>query len=312
MVSIPRVKAYYREKGFVLYQGDALEFLPKFPAETFDLIFADPPYRLSNDGFTCHAGRRVSVNKGEWDKSKGVEEDFDFHFSWIAACREPLKRNGSIWVSGTLHSIYQCGYALQLAGYKVLNDIAWYKPNAPPHLAARYFAHSHETLLWARKFRNAGHKFNYSLMKLKDWPEDFLKREGRQMRSVWAVNTPTPEEKKFGKHPTQKALLVLLRIVLACTDKGDLVLDPFTGSSTTGLACWLTGRSFVGIDTEEKYLELSIKRLKDIQKHGFHPNNTRRKLRMPREKPMAQKAGRTSDIESFIRELEEIRAKPDG
>jgi len=309
MVSIPRVKAYYREKGFVLYHGDALDLLPRFKAETFDLIFADPPYRLSNDGFTCHAGRRVSVNKGEWDKSKGVAEDFDFHFSWIAACREPLKRNGSIWVSGTLHSIYQCGYALQLAGYKVLNDIAWYKPNASPNLSGRYFTHSHETLLWARKFKNAKHKFNYRLMKEGDWLEDFLKKPGKQMRSVWALRTPPTEEKKFGKHPTQKPLDVLLRIILACTDKGDLVLDPFTGSSTTGLACWLTGRSFVGIDTEEEYLRLSLKRLEDLKKFGRRRASRRKAkgLVSPRQQPIAFDDPR--DIRGFMKELEEIRRR---
>lgn len=310
MALIPGLKPYYEEKGFVLYHGDALELLPELPEESFDLIFADPPYRLSNDGFTCQAGRRVSVNKGDWDKSKGVEEDFAFHLKWISLCRGPLKNHGSIWISGTMHSIYQCGYALQLAGYKLLNDISWYKPNAPPHLAARYFAHSHETLLWARKYKDTGHRFNYRLMKEGDWPEDFLKRADRQMRSVWAISTPAPDEKKFGKHPTQKPVLLLLRILLACSSKGSLVLDPFAGSSTTGLACRLTSRSFVGIDKEEKYLELSLKRLEDLKKHGLHLNGremgTKNGYRVPAQ------ARRANDIERFLDELKGIQGRADS
>ncbi len=196
MPNISGVKPYYEEDGFIFYQGDSLMFLPKLPEDSVDMIFADPPYHLSSDGFTCHAKRRVSVKKGEWDKPKGVEEDFQFHLEWFRKCRQPLKRNGTIWTSGTMHSIYKCGYALQLAGYKLLNDIAWFKPNAPPHLACRYFAHSHETLIWARKFKDARHTFHYELMKTGVWNGDFLKRQDRQMRSVWAINTPSPEEKK--------------------------------------------------------------------------------------------------------------------
>jgi site-specific DNA-methyltransferase (adenine-specific) len=126
-------------KGYVLIQGDSLNVLPTLIPESVDMIFADPPYNLSNGGFTCHAGRAVSVNKGEWDKSKGVEKDFEFHRQWIRACRDVLKPNGTIWISGTYHSIYACGFALQLEGYHVLNDIAWFKPNASPKLAFNTF-----------------------------------------------------------------------------------------------------------------------------------------------------------------------------
>ena len=131
--------AFYTERGVRLYRGDAIETLEKLPANSVDLIFADPPYNLSNGGFTCHAGKRTSVNKGRWDKSNGIDQDYEFHHRWIAACRRVLKENGSIWVSGTYHSIYVCGFALQKQGWHLLNEICWYKPNAAPHLACRMF-----------------------------------------------------------------------------------------------------------------------------------------------------------------------------
>lgn len=257
---------YYSEPGFDLRLGDCLELLEDMAPESVDMIFADPPYNLSNGGFSVHAGRRVSVNKGSWDVSKGFEQDFAFHKEWISKCKRVLKPNGTIWISGTYHSIYACGYALQLLGYHILNDICWYKPNAAPNISGRYFAASHETLIWARKNEKSRHKFNYELMKNSDWGKDPFKRTGRQMRSVWAINTPPPWEKKFGKHPTQKPLELLKRVVLSSSDEDDLVLDPFTGSSTTGLACYTYSRRFIGIDTNKEYLDLSKKRLADFKK----------------------------------------------
>lgn len=257
-------KPYFATEKFVLYQADCLDIISQLPDNSVDMIFADPPYGLSNGGFTVHAGRRVSVNKGEWDVSRGVEKDFAFHYNWIKACKRILKPDGTIWVSGTYHSIYACGYALQLTGYKILNDISWFKPNASPNLSGRYFTASHETLIWARKEKNARHKFDYKLMKEGNWPEDAFKKPGKQMRSVWSINTPKPWEKKFGKHPTQKPIDLLKRVVLASTNKNDLVLDPFTGSSTTGLAASQYDRKFIGIDLEKDYLDLSIKRFRDM------------------------------------------------
>lgn len=260
-------KPYYEKQNFKLYLGNSFESLPKFKSESFDMIFADPPYNLSNGGFTVHAGKRVSVNKGKWDKSKGFKDDYEFHYKWIKECKRLLKPNGTFWVSGTYHSIYQCGYALQALGYHILNDITWYKPNASPNLSGRFFTASHETLIWARKNKEAKHYFNYNYMKEGDWKEDFLKNPGKQMRSVWAIGTPKKVEKKFGKHPTQKPVELLKRIVLASTKKGDKILDPFTGSSTTGLVAYLYGRSFVGIDNEKKYLDLSIKRFGELDRN---------------------------------------------
>jgi len=258
-------KPYFKDNNFTLYHSNSLDFLNELPENSVDMVFADPPYLLSNGGFTCDSGKMVSVNKGQWDVSNGLKKDFDFHLAWIKACQRVLKPNGTIWISGTYHSIYQCGFALQVNKFHILNDIAWFKPNASPNLSCRFFTASHETLIWARKDKSAKHLFNYELMKNGDWPEDQLKKPGLQMRSVWSIYPPQNGEKKFGKHPTQKPLNLLNRIVLASTKKGDLVLDPFTGSSTTGLACYLNDRKFIGVDLEDKYLDLSIKRLKDLQ-----------------------------------------------
>jgi site-specific DNA-methyltransferase (adenine-specific) len=260
-----RTEPYFDELGFTLYQGDCISVLRDLPEGTVDLIFADPPYNLSNGGFTCHAGRRAPVDKGGWDVSAGIEEDFLFHCDWIAECRRVLAENGSIWISGTYHSIYACGFALQRLGFHILNDICWFKPNAPPNLSARYFTASHETLLWAKKSRNARHTFNYRLLKENEWPGDELKKTGRQMRTVWSIPSPRGIEKRFGSHPTQKPCALLKRVILASTVASDLVLDPFTGSSTTGLAAWATGRRFIGIDREKEFLELSIARYLDLR-----------------------------------------------
>jgi len=260
-------KPYYKKPRFTLYKADCLDILAEIPENSVDMIFADPPYFLSSGSFTCQNGKMVSVKKADWDLSNGLKQNFEFHVEWIKACRRVLKPNGTIWISGTYHSIYQCGFALQINKFHILNDIAWFKPNASPNLSCRFFTASHETLIWARKDKKAKHTFNYELMKGGDWPEDQLKKPNTQMRSVWSINTPKPIEKKFGKHPTQKPEDLLKRIILASTNKDDLVVDPFTGSSTTGLAAYLYGRNFVGIDTEKKYLGLSIKRFEELEKN---------------------------------------------
>ena len=131
----------------VILNEDCLGALERLPGESVDLVFADPPYNLSNGGISCRAGKMVSVNKGKWDKSKGFAKDYEFTYNWIKACKSVLKPNGTIWISGTPHNIYQVGYALQSLGFHIMNEISWYKPNAPPNLACRYFAHAHETVL---------------------------------------------------------------------------------------------------------------------------------------------------------------------
>lgn len=252
---------YKKQKNFALYHGDCLEELKRFPENYFDMIFADPPYFLSSGSFSCQNGKMVSVKKGDWDLSKGFQDDFNFHLNWIKECRRVLKPHGTIWVSGTYHSIYQCGFILQNTKYHILNDISWFKPNAAPNLSCRFFTASHETLIWARKEKKAKHTFNYQDIKNGDWSEDEFKKPYLQMRSVWSMATPKKEEKQFGKHPTQKPLDLLKRIILASTKEGDIVLDPFTGSSTTGVAANLHKRKFVGIDSDKDYLNLSLQRL---------------------------------------------------
>ena len=275
ILSKVEAKPYFKKDDFVLYNGDSIQILAQLPENSIDMIFADPPYNLSNGGFSVRAGKMVSVNKGEWDKSKGFKDDYDFHYRWLEACKRVLKPGGTLWVSGTYHSIYQSGHALQALGYHILNDVSWFKPNASPNLSCRFFTASHETIIWARKDKNAKHTFNYEVMKKTSWPEDFFKNEGKQMRSVWhipdtedvwTVGTPKKDEKIYGKHPTQKPLELLKRIVLASTNKGDIILDPFTGSSTTGVAAVMHGRKFLGIDMEKEFLELSKKRLSDLNR----------------------------------------------
>ena len=254
------MQKYYEKENIRLFLGDCVEILNKATPESVDMVFADPPYMLSNGGITCQSGQVVSVNKGTWDKSKGLDEDFAFHQKWINACRRVLKPDGTIWISGTYHSIYACGFALQKAGYKIINDICWFKPNASPNMSCRCFTASHETVLWAKKYPKSKYTFNYEDMKNGDWAEDEIKKPNKQMRSVWQIDTPKASEKIFGKHPTQKPLELLRRIILASTNKGDLILDPFTGSSTTGIMALRLGRRFIGIDLEKEYLDLSVKR----------------------------------------------------
>jgi len=237
---------------FSLLMGDALTLLEDFPDECVDMVFADPPYFLSNGGITCRSGRRVKVDKGGWDRSEGIEQDFRFQAAWLAQCRRVLKPNGTIWVSGTRHNIFSVGFAMQRLGYKLLNDIVWYKRNPPPNLACRYFTHATETILWAARSEKSRYFFNYKLMKKANL--------GKQMQSLWSILPPRNSEKLFGKHPTQKPIELLERIVLASTQPGDLVLDPFSGSGTTGIAAARHGRRYIGIELNPDYLELSAQR----------------------------------------------------
>jgi site-specific DNA-methyltransferase (adenine-specific) len=256
-------RSYFHFHNFTLFHADSFRFLKKIPSESIDMIFADPPYHLSNGGITVHAGERVPVDKGVWDQSCGVKRDFKFHLKWLKECKRVLKPGSTIWVSGTYHSIYQCGYALQTLEYKILNDIVWYKPNASPNISCNCFTASHETILWARKDHTIRHTFNYKQMKTGCFPKDFIKKPNSQMRSVWAINTPGKKEKYFGKHPAQKSLELLERIVLSSSNEGDIILDPFTGSSTTGIAAIKHNRKYLGIDIDKGYLDLSIKRHKE-------------------------------------------------
>ena len=217
------------------------------------MIFADPPYFLSNGGVSCCSGKQVSVNKGKWDEGLSPNDKLNFNRKWIRACREILKDDGTIWISGTYHNIYSIGVALELEGFSIINNITWQKPNPAPNLACRSFTHSTETILLARKQltpkKKGKHYFNYDLMKEIN--------NNKQMKDVWLLPLPSKKEKIYGKHPTQKPLSVLERIILASTKEGDIVLDPFNGSGTTGIACLNLNRRYIGIDKEEEYLELT-------------------------------------------------------
>ena len=252
------LKSYYKSNNhdFTLVQGDCTEILPQFDFK-FNMIFADPPYFLSNGGISVQSGRQVSVNKGDWDKSQGFDKNNEFNRNWLSLCREKLSDDGTIWVSGTYHNIFSIAQAMTELGYKILNCITWQKTNPPPNLACRCFTHSTEFILWARKSEKSKHYFNYGLMKAING--------GTQMRDVWTLPAIAKWEKSCGKHPTQKPLPLLARIILASTKENDWILDPFTGSSTTGIAANLLGRRFLGLDREAGFLEMSKMRREEIE-----------------------------------------------
>ena len=253
-------KFYFKSENgsFSLINGDTFKVLKKIEDKTFDIIFADPPYFLSNNGITCSGGKMISVNKGDWDKSLTLKEKHTFNKRWIKECYRILKDTGTIWISGTLHNIYSIGMALEESGFKILNNITWQKTNPPPNLACKTFTHSTETILWARKdLKNVKYTFNYDVMKQMNG--------NKQMKDVWTTSLTKPSEKKQGKHPTQKPLEILDKIILASTKENDLILDPFCGSSTTGISAVKLGRKYIGIDNEKEYLDLSIRRYEELK-----------------------------------------------
>ena len=251
------ITPYYKslDRNFTLIKGDCIELLNQFDFK-FDMIFADPPYHLSNNGFSVQSGKKVSVNKGIWDKSQGYEKDYLFDREWLSVCRNKLKDNGTIWISGTYHNIFSIARCLKELDFKILNCITWVKTNPPPNLSCRYFTHSAEYILWARKSSKNPHFYNYELMKEING--------GTQMRDVWNLPSIAKWEKSCGKHPTQKPLCVLSRIIQASTKEGAWILDPFTGSSTTGIAANLLGRRFLGIDINDDFLQISKARKEEI------------------------------------------------
>ena len=252
-------KAYFKSESSTLYLGDCVKVLKKINDKSIDAIFADPPYFLSSNGISCYSGKQVSVNKADWDKNIPIKDKIMFNKKWLKECRRVLKDNGTIWISGTFHNIYSVGIALEETGYSIINNITWQKPNPAPNLSCRCFTNSTETILWARKQLTAkkkgNHYFNYFLMKKIN--------NNKQMKDLWTIPLPKKEEKKYGKHPTQKPVDLLIRILLASTKENDVVLDPFCGSSTTGVACKILNRKYLGIDNVQEYLDLSIKRLQD-------------------------------------------------
>jgi len=252
------IKPYFKssDKNFNLLHGDTMEILPQFNHK-FDMVFADPPYFLSNNGLSIQSGKIVSVNKGKWDKSEGFDYINDFNRKWLSLVREKMKDDATIWISGTLHNIFSIGQLLTELDFKILNVITWEKNNPPPNFSCRFFTHSTEQIIWARKKEKVPHYFNYELMKQLNGD--------KQMKDVWKLPAIAPWEKSCGKHPTQKPLSVLTRIILASTKPNSWILDPFTGSSTTGVAANLANRRFLGIDNEEAFLNISKNRKKEIE-----------------------------------------------
>jgi site-specific DNA-methyltransferase (adenine-specific) len=264
-------------RDWSLVHGDCVDALESLRPHSIDVVFADPPYLLSNGGTTCQSGRRASVDKGGWDASRGTASDHAFQQRWLRAVRRVLKPSGTIWVSGTQHVIFSIGFAMQELGYHLLNTVTWYKPNASPNLACRFFTHSTEILLWASptKARPLAHRFNYQAMKAANG--------GKQMRDlweiweapaaggeqvVWSVPTPGPREKVHGRHPTQKPIALLERVLAASAAEGHLVLDPFSGSGTTGVAALRAGCRFLGIERDRSFLDLAAHRLRDAEAIG--------------------------------------------
>lgn len=252
------ISAYYKsyDRAFTLLHGDCFKLLREFDFK-FSCIFADPPYFLSNGGISVQSGKVVCVNKGEWDKGKSLQEIMDFNMEWLSLCRDKLKDNGTIWVSGTYHNIFSVANCLTELGYKILNVVTWAKTNPPPNISCRYFTYSTEFIIWARRSKKKPHYFNYDLMKLING--------NKQMTDVWHLPAIAPWEKSCGKHPTQKPLALLARIIMASTQQGEWILDPFCGSSTTGIAANLLGRRYLGIDQEKQYIEMGKNRREELE-----------------------------------------------
>ena len=245
-----------KDKNFFLLHGDTMQILPLFNHK-FDMVFADPPYFLSNNGLSIQSGKIVSVNKGKWDKSHGFDYINEFNRKWLSLVRDKMKDDATIWISGTMHNIFSIGQILTELDFKILNVITWQKTNPPPNFSCRYFTYSTEQIIWARKKEKVPHYYNYELMKQLNG--------NKQMKDVWKLPAIAKWEKSCGKHPTQKPLSVLTRLILASTKQNAWILDPFTGSSTTGIAANLANRRFLGIDQEDKFLAISKNRKLEIE-----------------------------------------------
>ncbi|MBO4599071.1 MAG: site-specific DNA-methyltransferase [Bacteroidaceae bacterium] len=252
------IPSYYKSPNndFTLIQGDCVETLSKFNFG-FDMVFADPPYFLSGGGISCQSGKVVCVDKGEWDKPTTSEEMDAFNLRWLTSVREHMKEDATIWISGTHHNIFSVQQQLLKLGFKILNVITWAKTNPPPNISCRYFTYSTEFIIWARKSQKKPHYFNYELMK---------KLNGdKQMTDVWQLPAIGKWEKSCGKHPTQKPLSLLVRLIQASTKNNAWILDPFSGSATTGIAANLLGRRYLGLELEEDFLSMSRARREELE-----------------------------------------------
>ena len=243
----------FGEPGAIVYLADCVDLMKIIPSGSVDMVFADPPYRLSTGGVTVKGGRLAPVDKGVWDRSMGFVEDHRFNVRWLKEARRILKPEGTIWVTGTHHIIFSLGFALQSMNFKLINQITWHKPDPPPNALHTAFTHAHETLVWASKNKGASHTFNYDLINSPN--------PRAQVSSVWRIPAVPRREKRHGYHPTQKPLRLVRRAVVASTNDGDLIFDPFCGSGTTGVAAKELGRFFVGVEMEEEYAKIATRRI---------------------------------------------------
>lgn len=247
---------YFKDKdNFILYEGECNSVMENL-TEQVDTIFADPPYFLSNQKKTTAFGKQKIRDKGEWDHVLTWEEINAFNKEWLSNCRKLLKDTGTIWVCGTYHNIYSVEQCLIELGFKILNIVVWQKIDPPPTPFGGRLNFSAEYIVWARKNESVTHCFNYKLLRQLNG--------GVEMPDVWKFARPGFWERSCGKHPTQKPLRLLYRILQTCTREGFTVLDPFAGSCTTGIAANLMGRKFIGIDMNKEYLNYGIRRKNEI------------------------------------------------
>lgn len=245
-----------------ILEGECVEVMKSLPDESVDLVFADPPYNLQLGGDLHRPDNsKVSAVDNDWDQIGGFDEYDLFTWKWMEEARRVLKPNGAIWVIGSYHNIFRVGGILQDAGFWVLNDIIWRKSNPMPNFKGTRFTNAHETLIWAAKTKEARPTFNYAAMKALN--------DGVQMRSDWTLPICTGGERlkdAEGKkaHPTQKPEALLHRVLLSTTNPGDVVLDPFFGTGTTGAAAKRLGRHYIGIERDPSYLEVARNRLDAI------------------------------------------------
>ncbi len=242
----------------VVIQGDCIEILKTIPDKSIDLIFADPPYNLQLKGDLWRPNNtKVAAVNDDWDKYDNFTAYDSFTVKWLTECRRALKDNGAIWVIGSYHNIFRVGKIIQDLDYWILNDILWIKTNPMANFKGTRFNNSHETLIWASKSEKSKPTFNYKIMKTHN--------EDKQMRSDWLIPICSGKEraKLNGEkaHSTQKPLALLRRIINATSNPGDIILDPFLGSGTTAVAAKELGRSYIGIERDNKYIKVAEKRL---------------------------------------------------
>jgi len=245
--------------------GDCIEVMNALPENSVDLIFADPPYNLQLKGDLHRPDNsKVDAVDDDWDQFDSFRAYDEFTTEWLKAARRILKPNGAIWVIGSYHNIFRVGAALQNQGYWILNDVVWRKSNPMPNFRGKRFTNAHETMIWASKSEGAKYTFNYEALKALN--------EGVQMRSDWVLPICTGHERLKNEngdkaHPTQKPESLLHRVLVGSTNPGDVILDPFFGTGTTGAVAKMLGRNFIGIEREEAYRKVAGKRISKVRKY---------------------------------------------